>query len=125
MCIRLPPNVKAPGILWKINKINYDISWAGRQWVTCNEQWLLESAAFQQVPSVSQLYVWRNDSKSIRVLLIESTENLSIIGDVSVLSQFMNQTKKCFDVSKIIIDDDMLFNGCHILQSLHGDLNCL
>lgn len=45
------------GILWKLVKLPYSITEAGRQWATVIEEWLLHIAKMEQVHGASQLFL--------------------------------------------------------------------
>lgn len=81
------------------------------------EEWPLHSTMFQRVSKVSQLCVWWNDGSSIHELFAKIPEDLPIIDPVLVITQIGKQIKQCFEVSKNMIDDEVLFNRCHISQS--------
>lgn len=50
-------HVRKRGSVWKLTKLPYRISEAGRQWATCFEDRLLKNTCFQRVPEFSPLYV--------------------------------------------------------------------
>lgn len=68
------------------------------------------------------MYVWRNNDGSIKALLAKITEDLLNIGSISVIQKFADHVKRRFEVSTVIIDGEVLFNGCHITQSADGDV---
>lgn len=115
--IRPPRECNAPrGILWKLTKLPYGITEAGRQWAKVMEGWLIEEARFERVCGISQFFVKRNTEGKIIMILAKVTDDMLIAGSIEEIKNFITQVEKRFPISKSIINDDIKFNGCDITQ---------
>lgn len=62
--LRPPPEWKTPiGIIWKLIKLPYGITEAGRQWAKVFDSWLMAEAGFECVTGVPQLLVKRSNNR--------------------------------------------------------------
>lgn len=120
-----PPREWAPksrGSIWKLLKLPYGVSEAGRQWANVIEEWLTDEMVFEQVRGISQLFLKRAEDGSISMLLAKVTDDLLISGKTDVLKNFLQQLTKKFKVSKSILDSQIDFNGCRITQDEEGNI---
>eukprot|EP00171_Calliarthron_tuberculosum_P007062 IDg7062t1 len=75
-----PEHKRARGTLWKLVKLPYGISEAGRQWHTTCELWLLSAEiGFERIIGVSQLFVKKFGDGSIRMLIAKVTDDFLIV----------------------------------------------
>lgn len=111
------------GMLWRLVKMPYGISEAGRQWAKVFEGWILQEAAFERVFGVSQLFVKRDTSGNITMILAKVTDDLLIAGEPAEIRRFIEHIGERFPISKAIIDSGIKFNGCDITQGLDGTIS--
>lgn len=121
--VRPPPDISGTrGSLWLLTLLPYGITEAGRQWQKVIEEWLLEDEGFERVFGVSQLFVKRNKMGKIIIIIAKVTDDLLMGGSPSEIQNFATEIKKRFDVSKVIIDGAVHFNGCTISQDEEGNV---
>lgn len=126
--VRPPSELDLPRhILWKLRKLPYGITEAGRQWAKEIESWLIEKAGFRRVKGLSQFYVKRDDKDRIVMIAAKVTDDILIAGSIPALTNFATHICKRYKVRKVLIDDDIQFNGCEISQdhkgNVHMDMN--
>lgn len=83
---------------------------------------MLTEARLERIPGISQLYLKREASGSIVLVVAKVTDDLLIAGSVDGIRALITQLKNRFTISKSIINDKMTFNGCTIEQSANGDI---
>lgn len=110
------------GILWRLLKLPYGISEAGRQWAKVIETWLLTDGNMERVHGMSQLYVLRNNQSNILMLLAKLTDDLLLAGDLNIMETFSAKIGKRFKLGKVVINSEIKFNGCKISQSMNNDI---
>lgn len=67
----------------------------------------------------SILILWR---EVFGVLLAKISDNIMTARSFDEVQKFAVRMKNRFEVSKIIIDDDIILNGCQISQKVNGDI---
>lgn len=108
------------GTIWKLVKLPYGITEAGRQWAKVFEGWLLSDANFERVFGVSQIFVKRSSDGGIVMLMAKVTDDLLMAGSVEDIKEFVELIGKRFPISKAIIDNRIKFNGSEITQKADG-----
>lgn len=117
--VRPPPDIaNTRGKLWLLTVMPYGITEAGRQWQKVIEDWLLKEAGFERVFGVSQLFTLRNKQGEIIMLIAKVTDEILMGGDPDIMRHFAEAIAKRFEVSKVIIDDAVHFNGCRLSQGI-------
>lgn len=96
-------------------RMPYGITEAGRQWSKCFEDWLLHQTEFERVSEVSQLFILREKPTGLK-LLAKLTEDLLIAGSITDINDFAITLRKRFEISKVIVDEDIIFNGAKSSQ---------
>jgi len=109
-------------LLWKLTKLPYGIVEAGRQWQKTFESWLLDEAGFDRIFGISQLYRLRDVYGRTRLLIAKVTDDLLMSGSVAAIEEFTRQLQGRFEISKVVIDTKVEFNGCTLSQTSHGDI---
>ena len=109
-------------ILWKLTKMPYGITEAGRQWAKVFEQWLTEKAYFTRIHGIPQMFVQRNEDGDIRLILAKVTDDLLIAGQMQHIEVFNKNIEKRFPISKTVIDGQIKFNGAFIQQDSQGSI---
>lgn len=110
------------GVVWKLIKLSYGISEAGRQWAKTIESWLLHDQKMVRVNGISQLYLKRDQSTNITLLLAKLTDDLLIAGSEQDMHNFATSIQKRFKIGKVVINANILFNGCEISQNEFGNV---
>lgn len=110
------------GMLWKLLKLPYGIVEAGRQWQKVIEDWMLTTGKLLRIRGISQLYLQRDDTGKIILLVAKVTDDFLIAGSVQHMKEFTDELKKRFVVGKVVINEPFIFNGCHISQDPLGDI---
>ncbi len=110
------------GVLWKLLKLPYGISEAGRQWAKTIEYWILNHMNFKRVIGLGQLYIKRNQEQDITLVLAKLTDDLLISGKKDNIIEFSNAIRKRFTTRKVVLDGEIIFNGCILRQEENGDV---
>lgn len=76
---------KRRGHVWKLLKLPYGLTAAGRQWETVIEHWLPNDMGFEQVKGVSQLFSKCYENGSIGMFLAKVTDDLLFASDVTMM----------------------------------------
>lgn len=100
----------------------YGITEAGRQWQKVIEEWLLNDAGFERIYGVSQLFVERDRSGTITMLVSKVTDDILMGGSTQHMEVFAARIKKRFEISKVIVDGIIHFNGCILTQGSAGGI---
>lgn len=111
------------GFVWKLLKMPYGVSEAGRQWAIVFEEWLTQDIGMETVKGISQLFLKRRPDGSILMMVAKVTDDLLIAADKEVLNEFVEQVRKRFKVSKSITNGTILFNGARIDRNEMGDIS--
>lgn len=106
--------------VWELRKMPYGITDAGRQWATVIESWLTGTVGMETMKGVSQFFMKRRSDHSLAGIVTKVTDHLLFAGSIDDMNNFVTEIKKRFQIGKLIIDDDMLFNGCRINPNEHG-----
>lgn len=115
--VRPPRECGSPrGVLWKLTKLPYGITEAGRQWAKVVEGWMTQEAGFGRVFGVPQLFVRRDAGGRVILLLAKVTDDMLIAGSTAEVKAFITQISGRFPISKAIVNDEIKFNGCDISQ---------
>lgn len=112
----------ARGRVWKLTKLPYGVSEAGRQWATVIEDWLTNKMGMETVTGVSQLFIKRGAEGNIQMIMAKITDDLLFAGSKERMGQFVESIQARFSISKIIVDGPIDFNGCRITQDVHGNI---
>lgn len=121
--VRPPHEWKGPrGVLWKLKKLPYGISEAGRQWSKVFEKWLMEEGVFEKFYGVSQLYIQRDKNGMPTIILAKVTDDLLMAGDKIGMENLVEDIKKRFELRKVIIGENITFNGGDIRQAHDGSV---
>lgn len=112
----------ARGMLWMLLKLPYGIVEAGRQWQKVVEEWMLTTGRLLRIRGISQLFLKRNASGKIILLVAKVTDDFLIAGSLEQMKQFTDELQQRFVVGKVVINEPFIFNGCHISQNPFGDI---
>lgn len=110
------------GKLWRLLRLPYGISEAGRQWALVIEFWLISDMGFQRVRGASQLYIKRDRSGEIILILAKVTDDILMAGTIVAMKWLSRQMDKRFGLSKSTIDGAIDYNGCRITQDVDGSI---
>lgn len=110
------------GTLWRLTKLPYGIVEAGRQWAKTVEEWMLTEGGLQRLHGLNQLYVRRNGLGTIILIVAKVTDDFICGGALHLVTAFVRELGKRFEVGKVIIDGKFLFNGCEIEQDERGSV---
>lgn len=110
------------GKLWRLLKLPYGISEAGRQWAVVIEFWLLNDMGFQRIRGASQLYIKKDRSGEIILIIAKVTDDVLMAGTLIAMKWLSRQMDKRFGLSKSTIDDTIDYNGCRITQDDDGSI---
>lgn len=97
-------------------KVSYGIAEAGRQWQKTLQNWIVTDAKLERVYEISQLFLKRDATGRVVLLVPNVTEDFLLAGKPEKIGQFMSVLRKRFRVGKVIIDDRFFFDGCEVLQ---------
>lgn len=111
------------GFIWKLLKLPYGISEAGRQWAKVFEEWLITEMNMYTVEGVSQLFIKRRQDGSIMLMVAKVTDDLLIAADTETMREFIKKVNERFKVSKSVVDEQILFNGTRIMQDSAGNIS--
>lgn len=100
----------------------YCIKEAGRKLSKVLEYWLLRLAGFYKFYCVSKLFIRRDKTRKVQLIITKITNDLFFAGSVNEMEFFAEEVGRCFETSKAIIDRDISFNGTTILQNRSGDI---
>lgn len=109
--------------LWKLLKLPYGIVEAGRQWQKTVENWMLSKGNLQRFYGLSQLFVKRNESANIILMIPKVTDDLLLTDTESNMQLFIADLRQIWTVAKVMIDERFFFNGCEIVQDREGSLD--
>lgn len=63
----------------------------------------------------------RDGNNKIILLEAKVTDDIQLAGSITALTDFLKGITRRYKVRKVIIDDDIQFNGCEISQNYKGD----
>lgn len=109
------------GILWTPTKLPHDITTAGQQWVMIFETWRLDGAKLERMIGASQYYQ-RRCSDIPDLLAVTVTDEVLFSGPIPSLEQFCTELNSRFEARKVIIGDEVAFNGCVMRQHAPEDI---
>lgn len=87
------------------------------------ERWLFEETKFEMVTGLSQTFVRRDRNECISMMFAKVTDDIPMAGSIEDMNSFTDYLRKIFVACKIIIDDEMIFNGCTIVQDRIGNIS--
>lgn len=108
--------------IWKLTKLPYGIVEAGRQWQLVCEDWLINTAGFERVKGISQLFIKRHDDGGIRMIVAKVTDDFLFGGSQADIDWFDKSIRSRFTVGKTITGKKINFNGATINQEDCGDV---
>lgn len=108
------------GILWRLIKMPYGISEAGRQWAKAFESWLLNEAGFERISGISQLFIMKTNKGHIKLIMAKIVDDLLIAGRRADIDAFIVVLQGKFPTRKVLIDQEAMFNGCVIRRDTDG-----
>lgn len=111
------------GKIWKLRKLPYGIVEAGRQWMIAVETWMLGEGGMSRVFGVSQLFVKRNASGSIILLVVKLSDDFLIAGKEAAIDKFLRKLQRRFVVGKIVSGNHFMFGGCDIYVHSSGAIS--
>lgn len=119
-----PPRewVTQRGMIWKLLKLPYGVTEAGRQWAMVMEEWLTKEAGMDRVNGISQLFIKRRSDDTIKLILAKVTDDLLFTGDIDTMEEFVKEVSNRFKVSKAILNSPINFNGTRIEQDEKGNI---
>ena len=109
-------------VLWKLSKLPYGIVEAGRQWQLTAESWLLGSMQFQRIPGLSQIFIKRNDTNCIMLLVVKVIDDFLVSGCLQHVKDFVASATAQFEIGTVVIDETIKFNGTEISQTSDGTI---
>lgn len=101
------------GVIWKLLKLPYGMTDAGRQWLLRAEDWMLGKAGMMRVDGINQLFVKR-DGSTIKLIVAKVIDDFLIAGKTSDIREFLNDLSDEFEVGNTAIGGNFRFNGCEI-----------
>lgn len=107
-----------------LTRLPYGISEAGRQWQKFIKGWPLDKEGFVRVFGVSQIFIKRNNTGEVTMLVAEITDAILKGGGLGQREDFAEHVKGIFDVRKVIIDGAVHFNWCRLSKNVEGEVNC-
>ena len=108
--------------LWKLFKLPYGITEAGRQWQLCVEDWMLSEAGLQRVIGITQLYRKRDANGEMVLLVAKVTDDFLMSGTQAAVTWFKEAISARFEISKFLFDTKMFFNGACIDRDVQGNI---
>lgn len=109
-------------VLWRLTKLPYGIVEAGRQWQKTVESWMLSEGDLETVFGLSQLFVQRDATGKVILLVAKVTDDFLIGGNVKDIRNFIEKMKRRFAVGKAVVDKPFFFDGCEIHQDTAGNI---
>lgn len=88
------------------------------------EDWLLSEEGFKRVHGVTQLLIKRNLNKNIKIIITKITDDVLMTGSAEEMKRFADSLQTRFEVSKIVIDSDIAFNGAIISRTTEETFEC-
>ena len=104
------------GLLWLLTKLPYGIVEAGRQWQKTVESWMLRDGKLERIIGLSQIFVERNTTGKVILIVAKVTDDFLIGGLVPAIKSFIYRMKLRFQIGKEVVDQKFLFDGCEIEQ---------
>lgn len=83
---------------------------------------MIKKCEMERGPGVSQLYIRQTLSGKIILMPAEITDDIFLAGNIHEITSFYKLISKQYNVSKIIIDNQINFNGCNITQDSRGNI---
>lgn len=115
--VRPPREWRGPRMtLWKLLKRPYGIVEAGRQWQKMIEDWMLNTAGLERIVGLSQMFIKRNSSRLIILIVAKVTDDFLLGGSALDMNDFVAMLRKRFIVGKVVVDSKFHFDGCEIEQ---------
>ena len=87
---------RARGVLWRLLKVPYGISEAGRQWAQVFEEWPTKEARFERMQGVPQPFARRGKENAIQMLLAKVTDDLLMTGSFRDIAIFTVHIRERF-----------------------------
>lgn len=110
------------GLLRKLNKLTYGIVGAGRQLQIAVEAWMLEEYGLERVYAFSQLFIFRNKEKHIKLIIGKVTDDFLCSGGERDIHIFMTALAEKHTVGEIVVNQNLNFPGCEISQDMTGNI---
>ena len=107
--------------LWKLLKLPYGIVEAGRQWLKTIEEWMLNVFKLERIFGVNQLFVRRGQGDKVILIVAKVIDDFIVAGPINEIQNFMHNLKKIFEVGKICIGENFMFNGCEVEIDKQGN----
>lgn len=101
------------GMVWKLLKLPYGLTDAGRQWLLRAENWLLGDAGMERVDGVNQMFTRKHGDK-IKLIVAKVIDDFLVVGNTADIKLFFRELGGEFDVGKTAIGGAFRFNGCEI-----------
>lgn len=101
-------------------KLPYGIQEAGRQWAKVFEEWLTKNSGLERVPGVRQLFVKRRKDGEITLMISKITDDALVAGTPTNLKEFSAMLSQKYELSKVVLDEQMNFNVCNITKEENG-----
>ena len=95
---------------------------AGRQLAKVIEEWMLSDGKLERVKGLCQLYIRRNVSGSIVLIIVKVTDDFIIGGPEHCILQFLGSLPARFQVGNFFVDRPFVFNGSEISQDNMGSI---
>lgn len=101
------------GVVWKLLKLPYGMTEAGRQWLLRVEDWMMTTADMKRVEGVNQLFVKEKDGK-IALIVAKVIDDFLIAGRTEYINDFIRELGREFVIGNTAIGGSFRFNGCEI-----------
>ena len=83
---------------------------------------MLTEGGLERLHGLNQLYVRRNSLGTIFLIVAKITDDFICGGALHLITRFVGELEKRFEVGKIVIDAKFSFNGCEIEQDKPGSV---
>lgn len=111
-----PPEIGHRNDVWKLRKLPYGISEAGRQWMKAIEQWMTTYAKTVRVPEKSQMHTKYDEHQNLVLLFAKVTDDILLAVKEEAVKHFCDLIKCRLKIRKTITGNRISFNGGNITK---------
>lgn len=118
-----PQQLGQRGEYWKLIKLPYGISEAGRQWLKVVEFWMNEHAELTSNPQLGRIFLKRNASAKITLIAAKNLDEFLISVFKQEVSRFNDRLCKRFQIGLVQRGKCISFNGSEITMEHDAGAN--